>query len=865
MYLKPEEFANEFIIRFRQRLEEDERSIANIRLGLNIARLLYIRYMQNRKLLIRDYIKIAELAVPLEYKKLAVEIAREILMGKEQPKKKKQDKGSQKKVIETSKEEIPLEELFKGIRIDKDGLDKSIDEIKRKIRNYLEFKDSIFTSKNDRLSLLRDLLEYIDKLFEEKEELFLKDPQRIVDDVINSLPEVIMDDNLSPQQIKALNKLGQLDKIISKTGSKLLRLAKNYLDGSESFHQELGDYIKGADINEIKRLIETMTGLGLDIKELSGLIPRSLMDIPLIEKIYDATQTLIGPTEEVYQNSMSDIDKSIESAVRLDKKAKTAITEKLIEKAHSLKIYPTPNTLQKLAEYAKERPNDIFRQYIRNALKYYTQEKPVSDLLYPASVQNRFPAGQGQAGLMPSQGQAGAPSPTQVIDAVASIAKSLGIQGLGDVLVDSALKALSRLEYPDQFIYGIRMLADAGLELPIQDVLRLGSYLGIPDDLILSVLNPNIEYIKKLIEKRIGSVNDYDALLDAIKLNERDFEELARHALKYGYKPALQALMKRNLPKLIQIASSLGKQAENHIISAFSLKIFGDIGDLTAGAGANILITWFNYRDRLTGSARRILKKIAKKVIIELSIILGRQVVGSREEGILPVYETRPYREDDDLNNMAIEDTLENLLSSGKITKRDRKIRFFATLDDLIVYTTRKGKLVFVFLLDTSGSMSGEKLASCAIAASLLAYRLRPEELAVATFSSDTIAVKELDEDADMEEIAEFFLELEAGGGTMISRALEWARKQFKNAEEDDVKILAIFSDYELFDAYRAFELIEKIARLGVRALFFYNKYSYNAYALQQFKKLIKGYEIELDNYISLPRKLIKAINKLFG
>ena len=76
-------------------------------------------------------------------------------------------------------------------------------------------------------------------------------------------------------------------------------------------------------------------------------------------------------------------------------------------------------------------------------------------------------------------------------------------------------------------------------------------------------------------------------------------------------------------------------------------------------------------------------------------------------------------------------------------------------------------------MVDTSLSMAGEKMALAAVAAAVLALKLRPGDLAVVLFADGARVVSRLGEEVGPAELVRRMLAVPCGGGTDIAAALE--------------------------------------------------------------------------------------------
>jgi len=91
---------------------------------------------------------------------------------------------------------------------------------------------------------------------------------------------------------------------------------------------------------------------------------------------------------------------------------------------------------------------------------------------------------------------------------------------------------------------------------------------------------------------------------------------------------------------------------------------------------------------------------------------------------------------------------------------------------DLIVDDKEQKRLDCALMLDTSLSMSGEKLALLAVAATVLAFKLPAEDYSIVSFESTANTLKKIRSKMTLEKIAQKILDVPALGYTNIESAL---------------------------------------------------------------------------------------------
>ena len=114
-------------------------------------------------------------------------------------------------------------------------------------------------------------------------------------------------------------------------------------------------------------------------------------------------------------------------------------------------------------------------------------------------------------------------------------------------------------------------------------------------------------------------------------------------------------------------------------------------------------------------------------------------------------------------------------------------------LDELRVSTWGRPSTALCLIVDRSGSMNGERLATAALAAAASAWRAG-EDYSVVAFSSDAVVVKSQDAPRRVEEVADDVLRLRGHGTTDLALALRTARGQLERSRAQR-KVTILLSD----------------------------------------------------------------------
>jgi len=331
------------------------------------------------------------------------------------------------------------------------------------------------------------------------------------------------------------------------------------------------------------------------------------------------------------------------------------------------------------------------------------------------------------------------------------------------------------------------------------------------------------------------------------QLNDKRITELMKISLASDNREALAALGHFDLGEAIKSAQEVGgTEAEDKLISS-----------LTAGSGENLLKQWFIHRKNIPNTSKQKVKELAKAILVELGIYYSRARLGSAITGPIPINIVRPFVIGDDFDNVDLEETVINILEKGK------KLNHI-DYDDFLVYETAKGLRSVCIELDISGSMEGEKLAQLALCTTMLLYGLRKDELAITYFESNTHILKSINEDVELEKIADELLSIKAQGGTQIQTALEWARNEFKKNANSREKLNILFTDAEIFDLQQAIEELRILRSMNVDFIIVCPKTQFNLKEAEKMAKVAGGQLLTLNDWNEFPKLIADIIKSKF-
>jgi Mg-chelatase subunit ChlD len=276
------------------------------------------------------------------------------------------------------------------------------------------------------------------------------------------------------------------------------------------------------------------------------------------------------------------------------------------------------------------------------------------------------------------------------------------------------------------------------------------------------------------------------------------------------------------------------------------------------GGGENLLLQWYTHRDDIPSSFKDRIRALAKQALLDAALVWVHKGTGGAERGLIPQSRTRPYRAGDELDLLDIDGTLESLAMSGKSIDQ-------ISDEDLLVQDTSSGRAGFAVLIDISGSMSGRDLAVCAIAVVMLMGRLKPEELALALFESDTHVVKGFASSRDLDEVAGELLELRATGGTRVDAALQFVYDEFASQADHERRVLFLLSDFCFFESHDELRpLLDQLRELDIHFVGAgHGHVSRDVAAL--FTERLAGQVTKIPSLAKLPELLLQALAWIAG
>ncbi|MFX1237705.1 MAG: VWA domain-containing protein [Promethearchaeota archaeon] len=819
----PCEFAVEFIRRMRN--HPDIIVVPSSRQVLSIPKMILSRYYRKGVLAPKDFIEISAVTSYPDNQDLARTIAFDILFPSYKNKTASDFFGDDG-IIRT-------EEVEDQLKSEMEQLQELIDEIENKALES---------------SATRELENFLEELSENRTEEpyrsalnFFNDDSEIYKEQITSLEQLLEEarnrleqkiNSLEPDDIEASNCLG-LDQLIQdKSFREWEKITSKALD-NQDIESDLEQLINSNNVEDliqsIKYLKETNALSKEQLNDLKGELSEQ---IKTLDELFSAAKNLgeapkFDP-ETLMQNSMnqSSFDHNFNLANSLDQYFGTDLRSLMLEMYD--KKYQGPDlklTLEQLTENAMANKswNSLFKKSLQNALNDANNQPKINEALKSLSHQVQ-----------------------QLQKSSRNIQSS---QKIAQHLPELVRKTMESSNNSDQLKDAVEFLRKVGLNPESDDIRRMGQNLQMPEEEIIELIEPNYQLLKNLIEQNNADFQRLSGLMNQIKdqLSKERISELTNISLESDNREALGALGHFDLGEALESANqSGGIEGEDKLISS-----------LTAGSGKNLLEQWFIHRDHLPASSKAKVKEVAKALLIELGVYYSRARLGSSITGPIPINTVRPYTVGDDFENVDLEETIFHILEKGKKLEH-------ISYDDFFVYETAKGLRTACIEMDISGSMEGEKLAQMAICSAMLVYGLQKDELALCFFESDTHVLKGLDEEIELEQLADEILSIKAEGGTRIQKALEWAREEFKKNSSSREKLNLLFTDAEVFDLEQAMEELKIMRSIGVNFVIICPETQFNLKDAEKMAKIAGGQLLTINKWEEFPKLISDIIKSKF-
>lgn len=171
----------------------------------------------------------------------------------------------------------------------------------------------------------------------------------------------------------------------------------------------------------------------------------------------------------------------------------------------------------------------------------------------------------------------------------------------------------------------------------------------------------------------------------------------------------------------------------------------------------------------MTGATDERLRELARRLAGRVVVDLARTGPG-RRRGVGRLRRAPLDRAEGDVDVDASLDAL-----------RERRAGIRHDTAGVVVGTWEKPETAVCLLVDRSGSMAGDRLASAAVAAATIVHRV--PACAVVAFAEEAVVIKAMDEHRGVEDVVGDVLRLRGRGVTDVGLALRTARRQLERSD----------------------------------------------------------------------------------
>jgi hypothetical protein len=829
-------FAHEFTKRMR--LRKDVAKKPSVRQTQSIPQLLSARYFRNGKLTLEDFLDAAIYTTFPPDQAIAREVAEDILLGRENEKK-KPTPDQQEVVVRDSKTNDALSKVMEQIRREQE-LAKLIK--KDKVEAGYEYLLKLRKKKNK--SLYNAAQDYLTD-----GEIVLRgitSDQELKEIASQELMEHF--GGLSTKDIQNSQPLDCLDNVCNSPNA-AEQLAASSLRGDKDIEQRFAELAQH-DTTTAARALRHMEELGALTEKQQKAMDQLLQDA--LQDLSEAADYAgeLSRTPDNLDKFIEDAPEkfSLSDAAAFAQKIKDAtgkdIMDDLLE-AYDQQFDSGASSrvdMRQLAENA--RANDSWKSLLNKQTKSLIESadsrSSPSDFLRSALAQNQ-----------PLQDSLPDPVTRQEWD------KAMG------ALADGAIDRSPTKQHLRQTVKHVGRLGQVPSEETIR---RAGERLGMTEEEILELINPSFEVIKKLIEAGVKDFERLHSLMSSAGLSQPQLRQLADLAAQMGNQSALGAVAHEDLHAALGTAGvpmqrrgyGYGYQQQGMPGQSYDMdRANMAIGGLLGGPATNIIKIWYTYRDELPPELKQRLHEIAKRLLIDLGMRFARQTMGSSMLGGIQESTTvRPFRMDDDMDLIDLEETIDSLLSQGRTNFN------IVETSDFLVTETYQGHRAFYWALDKSGSMdSPRKLGMLAISVMAGLYGVKKDDFGVVLFDSETHVVKEIaNRNVAVEKVATDLLDVRASGGTGGRESIGLALRNFEDTRAKE-KIFIFSTDMYLSDQEVCEDLAERMKPLDIKMIVLVPTHEHNPEAARSLAKKAHGVVLEINSIDELPAKLLRITN----
>jgi len=194
---------------------------------------------------------------------------------------------------------------------------------------------------------------------------------------------------------------------------------------------------------------------------------------------------------------------------------------------------------------------------------------------------------------------------------------------------------------------------------------------------------------------------------------------------------------------------------------------------------------------------------------------------------------------------MLLEETFERLIAKD-----------IPDYEDIIMQVRREKAVDVVLMLDTSLSMTGQKLALSAVAAAILACKTRHDRYAVVTFESSAKPLKKMREKITIDKVIERLINVPAAGYTNIEDGLKKGLEELAGGRMRR-KAAVLVTDGKYTAGGEPYDLAARYDRLEVIAT---KDYNMDLACCERIAACGRGHVHHVSDYSELPKAVYHVI-----
>ena len=328
-----------------------------------------------------------------------------------------------------------------------------------------------------------------------------------------------------------------------------------------------------------------------------------------------------------------------------------------------------------------------------------------------------------------------------------------------------------------------------------------------------------------------------DILKSAIESGQNLPADIDRMDKETVEKLTQSAIQSENLPALMSLAKINKKVVSNSL----QLDKLVSLGRVAGKGGVVSSRLYFMVRGELDVKRKRMFRRLARTSLLKQSL----RIAGEGLRGDIMKQSAYQAGMDFDLE-VTMEEMLEKYSDGLPVLG----------MNDIVGIDRIQRKKSGILILDTSGSMVGERNINAALSSAILAHSMRKDDYSVIAFNTKAFLIKKFNEELKVQDIVDRILDLEAIGHTNIEDALKLSSKELKKLKTR-FKWAILFTDGVYNKGKDPRYLAKEFPKLHVVNL---PGKKWGQKVCQDLAKLSGGKYVAIAKYSEAPRALMKIL-----